>query len=156
MTPDGSPVFWAGNIAVHIFDLGFLEQRGRFGRRVCRFTSPTKRSRISTRASGRQIEPDQPNALKFERFIFDLLPAAKRAIVYEVDARDGILRRSRTVRAKPPTRPKRSQRQMISLARRWLAEAGAQVDRGGAGRDQSRCSLRMRRNWPGGFRPDCM
>jgi UDP-N-acetylglucosamine/UDP-N-acetylgalactosamine diphosphorylase len=31
------------------------------------------------------VEPQQPNALKFERFIFDLLPAADRALVVEVE-----------------------------------------------------------------------
>ena len=36
-------------------------------------------------ASGRAIEPKEPNAIKFERFIFDLLPEARAAIVVEVD-----------------------------------------------------------------------
>ena len=36
-------------------------------------------------AAGRRIEPAEPNAIKFERFIFDLMPRARRAIVVEVD-----------------------------------------------------------------------
>ncbi len=35
--------------------------------------------------SGNRIEPMQPNAIKFERFIFDLMPHARNAIVVEVD-----------------------------------------------------------------------
>ena len=36
---------------------------------------------------GAIVEPAEPNAFKFERFIFDLLPAAARAIVIETDPR---------------------------------------------------------------------
>ena len=32
---------------------------------------------------GGLVEPKEPNALKFERFIFDLLPHAKNALVVE-------------------------------------------------------------------------
>ena len=32
--PDGGPVFWAGSIAVHAFDLDFLEPHGRLGLRA--------------------------------------------------------------------------------------------------------------------------
>ena len=56
-------------------------------RTPCRFTSPTRKCRMSTRA-GRRVEPTQPNALKFERFIFDLLPHAANAIVVEYPERE--------------------------------------------------------------------
>ena len=36
--------------------------------------------------SGELVKPDQENTIKFERFIFDLLPLAKNAVVVEVDA----------------------------------------------------------------------
>ena len=32
------------------------------------------------------VKPDKPNAIKFERFVFDLLPLADRSIVVEGDA----------------------------------------------------------------------
>ncbi len=124
--PDGSPIFWAGNIAVHIFDLDFLERVAdsaeglpfHFARKAVPHLNP---------ADGRQIEPDEPNALKFERFIFDLLPAARRAIVYEVDAETAFAPVKNGLGDKTDT-PETVQRQMISLARRWLTEAGATVD----------------------------
>ena len=40
-------------------------------------------------SAGKRIDPDSPNAIKFERFIFDLLPAAERAIVVEIDPAEG-------------------------------------------------------------------
>ncbi len=48
---EGSPIFWAGNIAVHIFDLDFLARCVPNRPRACRFTSPARRSRISTRSA---------------------------------------------------------------------------------------------------------
>jgi UDP-N-acetylglucosamine/UDP-N-acetylgalactosamine diphosphorylase len=122
---DGSPVFWAGNIAVHIFDLAFLERVAdsvdglpfHFARKAVPHLDPK---------SGRRIEPEQPNALKFERFIFDLLPAAKRAIVYEVDAEKAFAPVKNGPGEATDT-PETVQRQMIALAQSWLTEAGARV-----------------------------
>ena len=50
---------------------------------ACRSTWRGRRRWID--AAGRRIEPAKPNAIKFERFIFDLMPQARRAIVVEVD-----------------------------------------------------------------------
>ena len=36
-------------------------------------------------ASGTQVAPAEPNAIKFERFIFDVLPEAETVLVYEID-----------------------------------------------------------------------
>ena len=81
---DGSPIFWAGSAAIHIFDLAFLERMANstnalpfhFASKIVDYFDP---------ATGRQIKPNKPNAIKFERFIFDLLPSAERAIVFEID-----------------------------------------------------------------------
>ena len=150
---DGSPVFWAGNIAVHIFDLAFLEQVADSAEGLP-FHFAHKAVSCVDCAAGRQVEPDRPNALKFERFIFDLLPAAKRAIVYEVDAETafaaGEERSGRNLgyaRNGPKTddfaRPAGLARPVRRSTRRcrWKSV---------------RCWLRMRRNWLRGFRPDCM
>jgi UDP-N-acetylglucosamine/UDP-N-acetylgalactosamine diphosphorylase len=37
-------------------------------------------------SAGNRVEPAAPNSIKFERFIFDLLPAAQNPIVVEGDA----------------------------------------------------------------------
>jgi len=47
------------------------------------------------------VNPDKPNAYKFEKFIFDVLPDADRALNLEFKREDES-RRSRTPRA--PTR----------------------------------------------------
>jgi UDP-N-acetylglucosamine/UDP-N-acetylgalactosamine diphosphorylase len=125
---DGSPVFWAGNIAVHIFNLDFLEQVAESAEGLP-FHFAHKAVPFIDLASGRRVEPEQPNALKFERFIFDLLPAAKRGIVYEVDTETAFAPVKNAAGEAADT-PETVQRQMIALASRWLAEAGATVDPG--------------------------
>ena len=83
----GNLKLWAGSIAVHVFDLAFLEQSSGEAE-----TLPFHRAHKKVpfvNASGELVSPEQPNATKFERFIFDLLPFAQNAIVCEVDARDG-------------------------------------------------------------------
>ncbi len=77
-------------------------------------------------ASGKRVEPGQPNAIKFERFIFDLLPAAERAIVVEVDWEQAFAPLKNGSGEAFDT-PETVQQQMVALARLWLAEAGAQV-----------------------------
>ena len=71
-------MFWAGSIAVHAFDLAFLA-------RVAGEADALPFHRASKKVafvddSGALVEPTKPNAAKFERFIFDLMPLAERAI----------------------------------------------------------------------------
>ncbi len=82
-TSDGKPVFWAGSIAVHVFDRTFLERMSDHAEGLAFHAA--KKAVPHVDVSGQRIEPEQPNAIKFERFIFDLLPAARNGIVVEVD-----------------------------------------------------------------------
>ena len=67
-----------------------------------------------------------PNAIKFERFIFDLLPEARRAIVMEVDAP----REFTPVKNGPGAAtdsPETVRAAMVALHTEWLQAAGAEV-----------------------------
>lgn len=78
----GEMIFWAGNIAVHVIDVDFLSQQAESQAALPWHIARKQVPHVD--ASGTMIEPSQPNALKFERFIFDLLPEAAEAIVVEV------------------------------------------------------------------------
>src|SRR5262249_47577418 len=80
---DGSLKLWAGNLAVHAFDLQFLA-RVATQRDALPFHTATKKVSCLD-AAGNTVEPSKPNALRFEKFIFDLLPLAKNALVVEAD-----------------------------------------------------------------------
>ena len=78
---------------------------------------------------GTLTEPAEPNAIKFERFIFDLLPAASNAIVCEVEPADGFCAVKNAAPADSET-PEHVKQAMIDLHSKWLEEAGAKVEAG--------------------------
>jgi len=78
--PDGSLRYAFGSIAIHMLDVGFA-------RRMASSDMPfhIARKRIPCLdARGRMVEPDGPNAIKFERFVFDAVPRARNPVVMEV------------------------------------------------------------------------
>ena len=77
-------------------------------------------------ASGNRIEPKQPNAIKFERFIFDLMPQARNAIVVEVEPAMAFAPLKNASGAKEDT-PESVRSQLSALHRGWLRQAGAEV-----------------------------
>jgi UDP-N-acetylglucosamine/UDP-N-acetylgalactosamine diphosphorylase len=78
---NGRLVIWAGNPAIHLFDVGFLERMTRDPKRLPFHLARKKVPHIDE--AGRPVEPAAENGLKFERFIFDVLPAAERWAVVE-------------------------------------------------------------------------
>jgi UDP-N-acetylglucosamine/UDP-N-acetylgalactosamine diphosphorylase len=124
--PDGSLELWAGSIAVHYLDVAFLARVAgtpeglpfHVARKTASFVDET----------GQTVEPggDEKNAIKFERFIFDLLPAAKKSIVMEVDPAEafGPVKNADDAAKDTPTTVRR---QMVALHRQWLEAAGAKV-----------------------------
>ena len=80
---DGSLAIWAGSIAVHVFARSFLERMAASAAGLPFHVARKKVAYVD--GAGRRVEPSQPNALKFERFIFDLMPSAAAAAVIEVD-----------------------------------------------------------------------
>ncbi|MDR0871503.1 MAG: UDPGP type 1 family protein [Planctomycetaceae bacterium] len=81
---DGSLQIWAGSIAVHIFNVELLERCSKIASSLP-FHTARKKVSYTDLQTGETVKPSEPNAVKFERFIFDLLPSAKNAIVVEVD-----------------------------------------------------------------------
>jgi UDP-N-acetylglucosamine/UDP-N-acetylgalactosamine diphosphorylase len=122
--PDGSLKFWAGSIAVHIFDRAFLDRMQSQAGGLPFHVAKKKVAHLD--ASCNRIEPDTPNAIKFERFIFDLLPSAARAIVVEIDAARGFAPVKNAPGELQDT-PEAVQAAMIALHASWLRSAGATV-----------------------------
>jgi UDP-N-acetylglucosamine/UDP-N-acetylgalactosamine diphosphorylase len=79
--------------------------------------------------SGASIEPDAPNAVKFERFIFDLLPSARNAIVVEALPSEAFAPVKNADGAETDT-PSLARQAISDLHRRWLEKSGASVDSG--------------------------
>jgi UDP-N-acetylglucosamine/UDP-N-acetylgalactosamine diphosphorylase len=124
---DGSLKIWAGSIAVHVFDLGFLARIAAEAESLPYHLAQKKVAYVD--AAGRQIEPERANAIKFERFIFDLMPLARRAIVVEVDPRWAFAPLKNAPGAADDT-PERVKAQMAAQHRQWLVAAGVEVGDG--------------------------
>jgi len=75
---DGKLRIRAGNPAIHIFDVEFLQRVTEGNASGLPFHLAKKKVPYWDPATGDVVQPTQENALKFERFIFDVLPLAER------------------------------------------------------------------------------
>jgi UDP-N-acetylglucosamine/UDP-N-acetylgalactosamine diphosphorylase len=122
--PDGTLSLWAGNTAVHAFDVAFLERVSGSASGLPFHLAKKKVPYINE--AGERIEPVQPNAIKFERFIFDLLPLASNALVVEVDRATCFAPVKNADGAASDT-PTAARIAMVAQHRAWLEAAGVEV-----------------------------
>ena len=115
----GELFHWAGNMAIHIFDRSFLERLMEDDLSLPFHLSRKKVGYIDQ--SGSQIVPDELNAYKFERFIFDALPRARRAVVVEADRFDEF---HPVKNAVGDDSPATAQAGMTAVFAGWLNQAG--------------------------------
>lgn len=124
---DGSLKLWAGNIAVHVFDRQFLETVSERSTGLPFHRAHKKVPYMDP--EGKRIEPVEPNAVKFERFIFDLLPMARRALVVEGIA-DQVFAPVKNAPEATVDTAATAQSALLRLHRDWLEAAGADVPEG--------------------------
>ncbi|MDR1478345.1 MAG: UTP--glucose-1-phosphate uridylyltransferase [Planctomycetaceae bacterium] len=122
---DGSLQIWAGNTAIHVFNLDFLERMSKTADALP-FHSARKKVASVNINNGTINNPVTQNAIKFERFIFDLLPHAENAIVVEVDEANHYAPLKNGSGAATHS-PELVQSQMIRQHTNWLLSAGAIV-----------------------------
>jgi UDP-N-acetylglucosamine/UDP-N-acetylgalactosamine diphosphorylase len=124
---DGSLRLWAGNIAVHVMDTRFLSRMSRSQRALPFHRALKKVPYIN--AAGEYVEPSEVNAIKFERFIFDLLPEAENAFVVETLPSESFAPVKNAPGASTDT-PESARQAISDLHRSWLRRAGATVTEG--------------------------
>lgn len=124
--PDGRLKFRFGNVAIHVFSLKFLREEA--GGRLPFHAAHKKVTYCDE--SGAIIEPEKPNAYKFEKFIFDILPNAERTLNVEF-ARENEF--SPVKNASGPDSPETARRDMILKYAGWLEQSGVEVPRNEAG-----------------------
>ncbi|MBE3095721.1 MAG: UDPGP type 1 family protein [Planctomycetes bacterium] len=127
--PDGSLRFGAGSIAIHILQRKFIERLNSDARFALPFHQARKKIPYVDE-SGVRREPQEPNGIKFETFVFDALPMAERPVVLEIDRAAEF---SPVKNAEGDDTPATARRDMMRLAARWLQEAGVAVPRDDAG-----------------------
>jgi UDP-N-acetylglucosamine/UDP-N-acetylgalactosamine diphosphorylase len=119
---------WAGSPAIHVFSVDFLCQ---VTRGTTRLPFHFARKKVPfLNHQGVVVEPERENALKFEMFIFDVLPMADRWTVVETSRREEFVPLKNATGPDSPT----SVRAAISnLAADWLERAGVRVPRDATG-----------------------
>jgi UDP-N-acetylglucosamine/UDP-N-acetylgalactosamine diphosphorylase len=122
--PDGSLKLWAGNLAVHAFDVDFVA--GAASQKNALPFHKAKKKVPCLDSTGKTVEPDRPNAIRFERFIFDLLPLARQALVVEADPAEAFAP-VKNSDDESTDNPRTAKAAMMDLHRRWLRAAGAKI-----------------------------
>jgi len=121
--PDGSLKFNAGSIAIHALRRDFVERLNEGGKLTLPWHRAEKKVPFVDQ-SGNKVNPDKPNAVKLEQFVFDAIPLAKNAIVVETERAEEF---SPVKNAEGVDSPATSRRDQIRRAARWLSEAGVLI-----------------------------
>jgi UDP-N-acetylglucosamine/UDP-N-acetylgalactosamine diphosphorylase len=127
--PDGGLRFNAGSIAIHALRVSFVERLNTGGQLKLPWHRAEKKVGYVDEA-GNAVKPERPNAVKLEQFVFDAIPLAKNAIVYETDRAEEF---SPVKNAEGTDSPATCRRDQIRRAGRWLREAGVNVPTGADG-----------------------
>ncbi len=121
--PEGGLELWAGSIGIHLLEVAFIE------RLLSDLTLPFHRAikKVSyLDREGKTVNPASPNAVKFERFIFDALPLAQRYTLVETDRAQEF---EPLKNATGPDSPASVRQRMSDVFADWLEQAGAVVPR---------------------------
>ncbi|MBR5759216.1 MAG: UTP--glucose-1-phosphate uridylyltransferase [Thermoguttaceae bacterium] len=133
---DGTLEIWAGSIAVHMMNVEFLQKNASYSSSLPFHFAKKKVKHVvfDKEAKGENgeplygtvIDPDSPNATKYEKFIFDLLPLADNPIVVEIDKETGFAPLKNRSGEKNDT-PETVQKHLTGLSSRWLSHLGIKV-----------------------------
>jgi UDP-N-acetylglucosamine/UDP-N-acetylgalactosamine diphosphorylase len=122
--PDGSLVFQLGSIAIHIISTSFVEKLNAKG-----FSLPIHRAEKKIPyidSQGSRVEPDEPNGVKLETFVFDALPLAANSIILETIRKEEF---APTKNATGTDSVETTKQMMIDRAAGWLESAGIEIPR---------------------------
>lgn len=114
---DGGLYFKYGSVAIHIFSVAFIRQEAR---KAMPLHIAHKKIPVC-QADGSVLKPDKPNGCKFEKFIFDVLPDAKRVLNLAFDREEEF---SPVKNAEGDDSPATCRRDLQAKWGRWLAAAG--------------------------------
>ncbi len=116
---DGSLFFEMGSIAIHIISRDFVEKLNKKGFALMLHRAVKKIPYIN--AQGNIVNPEQPNGVKLETFVFDALPLAEKSVIFET------LRENEFAPVKNASgsdSPEVTRRMMSDRCKAWLKNAG--------------------------------
>jgi UDP-N-acetylglucosamine/UDP-N-acetylgalactosamine diphosphorylase len=117
---NGALLYGGGSIALHLFSVEFLQRVAQ----EMHWHKANKKVLYVDVQSGDKIEPDSPNAFKFEKFVFDVLPLAKNSLVVET-CRENEFAPIKNAYGQDSSETSHQLQQ--NRARRWLEVQGVEV-----------------------------
>ena len=114
--------FRYGSPAIHVFDRAFLAREA-----AKAMPLHLAFKKIPTVVDGKVVKPTEPNGYKFEKFIFDILPNAKRAAFLAFEPKDEF---SPVKNAEGSDSPATCQADLQAKWAKWLAAIGVKVPKG--------------------------
>jgi UDP-N-acetylglucosamine/UDP-N-acetylgalactosamine diphosphorylase len=114
----------AGSIAIHVLDRDFVRRMARAagtGGEALPFHRADKKIRTID-SEGRSVDPDKPNGVKFELFVFDAIRFARNPVIVETRRSDDF---SPVKNAKGVDSPESCRGDQLRQFARWLASVGA-------------------------------
>ena len=141
---EGELTYWAGSIAVHCIEVGVRRASSPRAGCACPTTGPSRRV-PHVDADGRAVDPDEPNAVKFETFLFDALPQRRRSVTVEVRREDEFSPIKNAEGADSPATARRDLNRTVRALARGRRGRRAARRRRRAGRPRDRPALRARR-----------
>jgi UDP-N-acetylglucosamine/UDP-N-acetylgalactosamine diphosphorylase len=120
--PDGRLRYLWGSVAIHVFAREFLERMATAGLPL----HLAHKKVTHCDEHGRPFKPATPNAYKFEKFIFDALPAARRAVALAFDRAEEF---APVKNASGEDSPDTARAAMLEKSARRLAAAGRPLPR---------------------------
>ncbi len=123
---DGQLWFRAGSIAIHAISVAFIESLVGGSGFALPFHRADKKVPFVDLATGERVEPQTPNAVKLETFVFDALPMCENSLVYETDR----IEEFAPIKNADGTDSADSSRKIqTERAARWLEAAGVKITR---------------------------
>lgn len=133
--------FRAGSIAIHLLRVEFVQS---LNEAADGFALPYHRALKKVPYidldTGRRVEPDSPNALKLETFVFDALPLCTESIIYETERVEEF---APIKNAQGIDSAESSQQLQVQRAARWLESHGVHIARDAAGAVQAAIEIRQ-------------
>ena len=120
---NGKLYFLYGSPAIHVFDRAFLEREAA---KVMPLHLAFKKIPFVDE-QGKTVKSAEPNGYKFEKFIFDVLPKAKRAAFLAFEQKEEF---SPVKNAEGADSPATCKADLQEKWRKWLKEAGVEIKPG--------------------------
>ena len=132
--PNGQLQFRHGSVAIHIFSRDFLRAQSEADLPL----HLAHKKVPYCGDDGALVTPAKPNAYKFEKFIFDVIPNTERAFSLEFSRDDEF---SPVKNSEGEDSPASVMRDMVLQFSRWLEGAGVQVPKGADGAPRYRIEI---------------